>query len=81
MYQPAAVAEAIVFAADHPRRQIVVGAGVYLAMLQRLSPALTDRVLAIGDQVFSRQQRDEPDHGESNLRAPVPGVFLDAAEG
>lgn len=73
VYQPAAVAEAIVFAADHPRRQIYVGAGASLAMLQRLSPALTDRLLATGDQIFSRQQRDEPDHGESNLWEPLPG--------
>lgn len=73
VYQPHAVAEAIVFAADHPRRQIFVGAGAYLAMLQRLSPALTDRLLAVGDQIFSRQQRDQPDRGESNLWDPLPG--------
>lgn len=74
VYQPATVADAIVFAADHPRRQIVVGgAGAILAGLQRISPPLTDRVLAFGDQIFARQQRDDPDHGESNLWAPMPG--------
>lgn len=74
VYQPGAVADAVVFAADHPRRQIVVGgAGAALGALQRISPALADRVLAFGDQIFARQLRDEPDHGQSNLWEPPPG--------
>jgi len=73
VYQPRAVAEAIVFAADHPRRDIYVGAAAQLAMLQRLSPALTDRLLTAGGQVFARQQRNEPDRGQSNLTEPTPG--------
>ncbi len=73
VYQPRAVAEAIVFAADHPRRDIYIGAAAQLAMLQRLSPALTDRLLAVGGQVFARQQRNEPDRGRSNLTEPAPG--------
>jgi NAD(P)-dependent dehydrogenase (short-subunit alcohol dehydrogenase family) len=73
VYQPRAVAEAIVFAADHPRRDIYIGAAAQLALLQRLSPALTDRLLAVGGQVFARQQRDEPDRGQSNLNEPAPG--------
>lgn len=75
VYQPSAVAEAIVFAAHHPRRQIVVGgAGAALAAAQRVSPALTDRVLAFNDQIFKRQRRSRPDHGESNLWEPAPGA-------
>ncbi|MDK3256626.1 SDR family oxidoreductase [Blastococcus capsensis] len=73
VYQAKAVAEAIVFAADHPRRDIYVGAAAQLAMLQRLSPTLTDRLLAVGGQVFARQQRDVPDGGQSNLTEPSPG--------
>jgi hypothetical protein len=73
VYQPRAVAEAILFAADHPRRDIYIGAAAQLAMLQRLSPALTDRLLAVAGQVFARQQRNEPDRGQSNLTAPAPG--------
>jgi NAD(P)-dependent dehydrogenase (short-subunit alcohol dehydrogenase family) len=75
VYQPAAVAEAIVFAADHPRRQIAVGgAGVGLGLLQRISPALTDRILGLADQIFVRQRTDVPDHGESNLWQPSPAA-------
>ncbi len=73
VYQPRVVAEAIVFAADHPRRDIYIGAAAQLALLQRLSPALTDRLLTLGGQVFRRQQRDEPDRGQSNLHQPTPG--------
>jgi len=74
VYQPRAVAEAIVFAADHPRRDIYIGAAAQLAMLQRLSPALTDRLLTVGGQVFARQRRSEPDRGQSNLTEPTAGV-------
>ena len=73
VYQPRAVAEAIVFAADHPRRDIYIGAAAQLAMLQRISPALTDRLLTVGGQVFTRQQRNKPDRGQSNLTEPTPG--------
>ena len=79
VYQPTAVAEAILFAADHPRRDIYIGAAAQLAMLQRISPALTDRLLTVGGQVFARQQRNEPDRGQSNLTEPTPG--LGAANG
>lgn len=75
VYHPSAVADAILFAAHHPRRQIVVGgAGAALAGLQRISPTLTDRLLAFDDQIFKRQRRAEPDHQESNLWNPVTGT-------
>jgi NAD(P)-dependent dehydrogenase (short-subunit alcohol dehydrogenase family) len=71
-YQPEVVARAIVFAATHPRRDIYVGAAArQLDLLERLSPALTDRLLATGGQVLRRQQRRrEPDAGQSNLHQP-----------
>jgi NAD(P)-dependent dehydrogenase (short-subunit alcohol dehydrogenase family) len=71
-YQPEVVAKAIVFAATHPRRDIYVGlAARQLDLLERLSPALTDRLLATGGQIFRRQQRRrEPDAGQSNLHRP-----------
>lgn len=71
-YQPEVVARAIVFAATHPRRDIYVGAAArQLDLLERLSPALTDRLLATGGQVFRRQQRRrEPDAGQTNLHQP-----------
>ncbi len=78
VYDPAAVAEAIVFAATHPRRDIYVGAAArQLDLLERLSPALADRVLSVGGQVFRRQQRSEPDAGQGNLYQS--GVVRDGA--
>lgn len=74
LYQPEAVAEAILHAAEHPGRQVVVGGvGALLAAMQRVSPALTDRLLAVGDQSVARQRRGEPDPGQSNLHRPPAG--------
>jgi NAD(P)-dependent dehydrogenase (short-subunit alcohol dehydrogenase family) len=72
VYDPAAVAEAILYAATRPRRDIYVGAAArQLDVLQRISPGLTDRLLLLGDQGFRRQQRDEADAGQSNLYQPM----------
>jgi NAD(P)-dependent dehydrogenase (short-subunit alcohol dehydrogenase family) len=75
VYDPVVVADALVFAATHPRRDIYIGAAArQLDLLERLSPALADRVLALGGQVFQRQQRAERDAGQSNLhRSAVIG--------
>jgi hypothetical protein len=68
VYDPRVVADAIVFAAAHPRRDLYVGApAAVLDLLERLSPSLADRVLAAGGQAFRRQQRSEPDNGQGNL--------------
>lgn len=83
VYEPATVAEAIVFAATHSRRDVYVGAAArQLDLLERFSPALVDRLLAVGGQAWRRQQRAEPDAGQSNLNqpqndpvAPVRGSF------
>jgi NAD(P)-dependent dehydrogenase (short-subunit alcohol dehydrogenase family) len=58
-YQPESVAEAILYAAEHPTRELVVGgAGQTMLFLQRLSPALMDALLnQIG---FQLQQTKEP---------------------
>ncbi len=46
VYEPRTAARAIVFAAEHPRREIVVGgAGKLALVLQRISPALLDWLL------------------------------------
>jgi hypothetical protein len=73
VYEPAAVAEAIVWAAEHPTREIVVGGGgKALVLLQRLSPALLDWLMTRGGLVFKMQHSQRPDDGEDNLFAPMP---------
>jgi NAD(P)-dependent dehydrogenase (short-subunit alcohol dehydrogenase family) len=74
VYEASVVAKAILAAAEQPRRHVFVGgAGAQLGALQRLSPALTDRLLMVKDQIFTRQQRQQPDRGESNHDAPRSG--------
>ena len=48
VYAPELVAEAILFAAEHSRRQIYVGGyGFMLSLLARLFPRITDRIMEV----------------------------------
>jgi NAD(P)-dependent dehydrogenase (short-subunit alcohol dehydrogenase family) len=59
IYQPSVVADAIVYAAAHPTRDIVAGgAGKGMLLGQRLSPRLMDAVMARAG--IKAQQTDEP---------------------
>jgi NAD(P)-dependent dehydrogenase (short-subunit alcohol dehydrogenase family) len=72
VYDPATVAEAILFAATHPRRDVYVGAAArQLDLLERFSPALADRQEPVGGQAWCSQRRNEPDAGQSNLNQPL----------
>jgi short-subunit dehydrogenase len=72
-YPPSAVAEAILWAAQHPTREIVVGgAGKTALLMRRVSPALVDHVMTLGGLAFRMQKSDRPDDGVDNLYAPVP---------
>ncbi len=75
VYEPRVVAEAILFAAEHPRRDIVVGGGgKLLTALEALSPALLDRYMLRDGRLFKQQRTDQPDDGEDNLFAPLGGT-------
>jgi hypothetical protein len=74
VYAPEVVACSIVYAAGHPRREILVGgAAAAFALAQRLSPALTDAVLSIRRLGAGSQRTDRPDNGVDNLDAPLGG--------
>lgn len=75
VYEASVVARAILAAAEQPRRHVFVGgSAAQMAALQRLSPALTDRLLMFKNQIVTKQQRQQqPDQGESNLERPRPG--------
>lgn len=72
IYQPNIAADAILYAAEHPVRDIVVGgAGKSIVAMQRLSPRLLDRLMQpIG---IKAQQTDEPKSADApnNLFLPV----------
>lgn len=72
VYEPSVVAEAILYAAAHPVRDIVAGdGGKVLSVLQRISPSLLDRLMLAGGAAFKLQQRDEPPRPGDNLFAPM----------
>ena len=74
-YEPRTVAEAILAAAEHPRRDVYVGgAGKLLTLVQRVSPALLDRYMLQGGRAVEQQRTDEPDDGRDNLFAPLAGT-------
>ncbi|BAY88740.1 MULTISPECIES: SDR family oxidoreductase [unclassified Tolypothrix] len=79
-YQPSLVADAILYAAEHPTRDFVVGdAGKILDFLQRISPPLADSLLlAIA---FQGQRTNEPksEDAPNNVFEPIAGY--DKVEG
>ncbi len=74
IYQPEVAAEAIVWAARHPRRELMVGWPTVKAILgNAVVPGIADRYLARTG--YDAQQTDrplDPDRPD-NLFAPVPG--------
>ena len=87
IFEPEVAASAIVWASDHPRRELNVGWGTTQAIIANaFAPGALDRHLSrIG---FEGQQSDEPEEPgrPDNLFAPVPGdagahgVFSDQAK-
>ncbi|WP_410572998.1 SDR family oxidoreductase [Amycolatopsis sp. cmx-4-61] len=72
VYAPEAVADTIVFAATHPRREIPVGgatAGFFLG--QRLSPGLTDALLSVRRIGSGSFRNTLPDNGTDNVDSSV----------
>jgi NAD(P)-dependent dehydrogenase (short-subunit alcohol dehydrogenase family) len=75
IYQPEVAADAIVWASEHPRREVWVGGSTVATILgQRLVPWLGD--LYLGRTGYSAQQTGEPADPDrpDNLFEPVGGV-------
>ncbi len=72
VFDPRLCAEAIVFAAEHPRREIWVGRSVaQMGAVQRVSPHLADRLAA---RMWDGQLEDKPvANPQGNLFEPIPG--------
>lgn len=74
VYQPRSVAQAVLYAAEHRKRDIVVGgAGEALILLQKLSPRLVDWYMVQGGRFFRKQRSSTPDDGVDNLFHPSRG--------
>ncbi len=61
IYAPELVADAILFAAEHPRRQLYIGGyGFVLSVVARLFPRTTDRIMAAALVRTQQAPNDEP---------------------
>jgi NAD(P)-dependent dehydrogenase (short-subunit alcohol dehydrogenase family) len=72
IFQPEIAAQAVLFAADHERRELFVGGSTVKAILaNRIAPGFVDRYLA--QTGFAAQQTDEPESPArpDNLWQPV----------
>lgn len=71
-YQPQSVAEAILYAAAHPTRELVVGsAGQTMLLLQKFAPSLMDALLdRVGFQL-QHTQEPKPEQAPDNLFEPM----------
>jgi short-subunit dehydrogenase len=73
VYSPELVARAIMTAAQAPHRDIYVGgAGFFFWVLERINPALLDKLMMVNKAAFRLQKTDEPDNGLDNLYQPWP---------
>jgi NAD(P)-dependent dehydrogenase (short-subunit alcohol dehydrogenase family) len=75
IYEPETVANIILYAAEHPARDLVSGGAAQALILnQRLSPRLLDAILTTRAG-FSPQMTDEPrsEDDPDNLYDPIPG--------
>jgi NAD(P)-dependent dehydrogenase (short-subunit alcohol dehydrogenase family) len=74
VYEPGVAADAILFAAEHPRREIYVGGGARLvSFLDGISPRIMDLFFLLTS--FQAQRTDEPKSVDApdNLFGPVEG--------
>ncbi|PYI94114.1 MAG: short-chain dehydrogenase [Verrucomicrobia bacterium] len=74
IFQPEVAADAIYFAAHHPRREFFLGGATVKAILaNKIAPGLLDRILArIGFDSQQYNGAEDPNRAH-NLWAPVPG--------
>lgn len=74
VYQPRVVAEAVLYAIEHPQPRVVVGgAGKALDVVQRVAPRVaSDLLLRLGG-VVRKQRTERPDDGTDNLFTPSSG--------
>ncbi len=80
IYQPQVVADAILYAAENPTRDIVAGgAGKAAIVMQRLSPRLADAFLRLTAFTLQRTNTPKSEDASHNLFQPLDGY--DRVEG
>jgi short-subunit dehydrogenase len=72
VYTPGLVADAILIAAQHPRRDIIVGSfAQMLVFMEKFMPAFLDGFMIQNSRMYKQQQTDQPDDGLDNMFAPI----------
>jgi NADP-dependent 3-hydroxy acid dehydrogenase YdfG len=84
VYAPEVVADAVLFCAEHPRRDVVVGGGgKVFSVLERLAPRLTDRLMQTTTENMQASDRVEADNlfmpplVEGQQRSKRPGKVFE----
>jgi NAD(P)-dependent dehydrogenase (short-subunit alcohol dehydrogenase family) len=73
-YHPNLVADAILYTAEHPTRDFIVGdVGKVLDVMQRISPALVDRLLVLIGFSGQRTSEVKSEEAPDNLYEPIEG--------
>ena len=79
-YQPSIVAEAILYVAEHPTRDFIVGdVGRVLDVMQRISPVLVDNLLLLIGFAGQRTNEQKSEDAPNNVFEPIAGY--DTVEG
>ncbi len=79
-YDPSLVADAILYTAENPTRDFIVGdVGKVLDVLQRISPSLVDNILLLVGFQFQKTNEPKSQNQPDNLFAPIQGY--DRVEG
>lgn len=79
-YSPSLVADAILYVAEHPTRNYIVGdVGRVLDVLQRVSPPLVDNLLLLISFIGQRTNEPKTEAAPDNLFSPIQGY--DKVEG
>jgi hypothetical protein len=74
IYEPDIVATAILYAAEHPTRDLIVGgAGKLVELGQRLSPKLMDLFISLVGFTGQRTGEEKPANAPNNLFKPLKG--------
>ncbi|HAX77710.1 MAG TPA: short-chain dehydrogenase [Cyanobacteria bacterium UBA11372] len=80
IYEPSIVADAILYAAEHPTRDIVVGdAGKAIVTAQKIAPQLLDSFFAMSGYDAQKTKEPKSEDAPDNLYEPISGY--DTVEG
>ncbi|MEP0752878.1 SDR family oxidoreductase [Trichocoleus sp. Lan] len=71
-YEPNLVADAILYVAEHPTRDFIVGdVGKMLDVVQRISPGLVDQILVLIGFNFQKTNEPKSEDAPDNLYEPI----------